>query len=177
MPADGRDSDDDATATDDAATDDAAAATDDAGEYVGEYDKLVRDDVPAVVRADGNRPVTRRVDGREYESYLAAKLREEVEEVLDAIASRDAASVDRDDDGECGGSTRERAESADELLSELADAYAVLDAIAVGRGYSMATVRERAREKADARGGFADGVVLERIHPRTSSDGGRTDEE
>jgi predicted house-cleaning noncanonical NTP pyrophosphatase (MazG superfamily) len=160
-------------ATDDAndATDDANDATDDAddaGEYVGEYDELVRDDIPDVVRADGNRPVTRRVDGREYQRYLAAKLREEVDELLDAFISEDAASAEHDD-----ALVGERDEA---LLGELADVHAVLDAIGDARGHSRTAIRERAREKADARGGFGDGVVLERIDPPTSRDGDAADE-
>jgi predicted house-cleaning noncanonical NTP pyrophosphatase (MazG superfamily) len=159
MPADGHGSDDAANgaATNDDAANGAAMdddATDDADEYVGEYDKLVRDDVPAVVRADGNRPVTRRVDGAEYDHYLAAKLREEADEVGDAVTGRGSAP----------------GESDDELLDELADAHAVLDAIAEARGHSMTAVRERARERADARGEFADGVVLERIDPPASGE-------
>ena len=167
MPGDDHGSDDAAssTARNDDATDD-AATDDDATDDAGEYDKLVRDDVPAVVRSDGNRPVTRRVDGREYDRYLAAKLQEEVDEVLDAFASRDAASTETDDEG--------LDERDDELLGELADVHAVLEATAGARGHSMAAVRDRARAKTDARGGFADGVVLERIDPPAS--GERDDE-
>jgi len=151
MPADDHGSDDAATGErDDAPSDD------ERGEYVGEYDKLVRDDVPAVVRADGNRPVTRRVDGHEYDRYLAAKLQEEVDEVLDATG--------------VGEPDASRNESEDAVLSELADVYAVVAAMAAARGHSMAAVRDRAREKANARGGFADGVVLERIDPPASGD-------
>ena len=167
MPGDGHGSDDAASDT---------ATNDDAGEYVGGYDKLVRDDIPDVVRAGGNHPVTRRVDGREYQRYLAAKLREEVDELLDAFISEDAASAEHDDAlvGE-----REYTlvgERDDALLGELADVHAVLDAIGDARGHSRTAVRERAREKADARGGFADGVVLERIDPPTARDGDAADE-
>jgi hypothetical protein len=53
--------------------------------------------------------------------------------------------------------------------------YAVLDAMATARDHSLTAVRERAREKADARGGFTAGVVLERIDPSPSSDVGVDD--
>lgn len=71
-----------------------------------EYDKLVRDEIPAVIRADGETPVTDTVDGEAYEDRLAAKLREETEEFL-----------------------------ADRETAELADVVAVVDALvdAVGR--------------------------------------------
>jgi predicted house-cleaning noncanonical NTP pyrophosphatase (MazG superfamily) len=204
MPGDDHGSDDAANsaATNDDATDDDAndTVTDDADEYVGEYDKLVRDDIPEVVRADGNHPVTRRVDGREYQRYLAAKLREEVDELLDAFISKDAASAEHDDAvvgerddalvgecddalvGECDDASVGEPDDAsmgerdDALLGELADVHAVLDAIGDARGDSRTAVRERARGKADARGGFADGVVLERIDPPTSRDGDAADE-
>ncbi|WP_323677460.1 nucleoside triphosphate pyrophosphohydrolase [Halorubellus sp. PRR65] len=116
-------------------------------EYVGAYDKLVRDDIPAVVRADGNRPVTRQVDGREYERYLARKLREEADEVVDAVAA--ASESDPVDDAE--------------TLDELADVHAVLEALVATTDHSLRAVVDRAREKAADRGGFEDGVVLERI--------------
>lgn len=129
------------------------ADVDDTSAYVGEYDKLVRDDIPAVVRDDGNRPVTRRVDGAEYETYLAAKLREEAIEYADALDSDEGVAGEREDP-----------------VDELADVYAVLDAIVTASETSMPEtsmddVRARAREKARERGGFDDGVVLERIEP------------
>jgi len=43
-----------------------------------EYDKLVRDRVPEVIRADGERPVTHTVDGEAYGDRLAEKLEEGV---------------------------------------------------------------------------------------------------
>lgn len=143
--------------------------------FVGEYDKLVRDGIPAVVRADGNRPVTRRVDGAEYDRYLAAKVREEADEVVEAVGELDDDDVGPsgddddvglsadDDDANPGG------DDDDAVLDELADVYAVLAATVEARGRSMTAVRERAREKADARGGFADGIVLERIDPSASA--------
>ncbi|WP_227134157.1 nucleoside triphosphate pyrophosphohydrolase [Halorubellus salinus] len=122
--------------------------------YVGAYDKLVRDDIPAVVRADGNHPVTRQVDGREYERYLAGKLREEADELADAVTSEmtgvdgdEHAAIDRDE----------------HTLDELADVHAVLDALVSTTDHSMQDVVSRAREKATDRGAFDDGVVLERI--------------
>ena len=123
-------------------------------EYVGAYDKLVRDDIPAVVRADGNRPVTRQVDGHEYERYLARKLREEADELADAITS-ERTRVDGDEHA---------VSDVDEhTLDELADVHAVLDALVATTDHSMQDVVDHAREKAADRGAFDDGVVLERI--------------
>jgi|GEM_PF-1193297 len=134
-------------------------------QYVGEYDKLVRDDIPAVVRDDGNHPVTRTVDSTEYDRYLAAKLLEEAHEYADALDDSDSTGEKDvlDDDAFPGG---------EDGLDELADAYAVLDAIVAASTATMDDVRERAREKAAERGGFADGIVLERIEASENTDTG-----
>lgn len=103
-----------------------------------EYDKLVRDDIPGVIRADGERPVTRTVDGEELDRYLLDKL---VEEATEA---------------------REAAEDAEESVdAELADLSAVLDALMERRDRDR--IERLRREKAAERGAFADGVVLERV--------------
>jgi predicted house-cleaning noncanonical NTP pyrophosphatase (MazG superfamily) len=60
---------------------DTAGGRDDADETAPtEYDKLVRDEIPRVIREDGATPVTHRVDGTAYERRLAAKLEEEAAE-------------------------------------------------------------------------------------------------
>ncbi len=99
-----------------------------------EYDKLVRDRIPEVIRADGERPVTHTVDGEAYGDRLVEKLEEEVAEFRD---SRDP--------------------------EELADVLAVVHALRAHHDLTreeMAAVRER---KAEERGEFEGGVVLERV--------------
>ena len=99
-----------------------------------EYDKLVRDDIPAVIEADGETPVTRVVDGDAYEERLFEKLDEEVTEL------REEPSAD-----------------------ELADVQEVLAAIQQRLGVDDDEL-ERVREgKAAERGRFEDGIVLERV--------------
>ena len=44
------------------------------------YHKLVRDQVPAIIAADGHQPVTRVLDHGGYEAALRAKLLEEAHE-------------------------------------------------------------------------------------------------
>ena len=103
-----------------------------------EYDKLVRDDVPAVIRAAGERPVTRTVAGEELDRYLLDKL---VEEATEA---------------------REAAGDAEESLdAELADLATVLDTLVERRDRDR--IERLRREKAAERGAFAAGVVLERV--------------
>jgi predicted house-cleaning noncanonical NTP pyrophosphatase (MazG superfamily) len=156
---------------------DPATADGDASQYVGAYDKLVRDEIPAVVREDGNSPVARRVDGDERLRYLAAKLIEEATEYRDAVTAADddveVAGTAADDDFEVAGTAADDGDEAtvalsdgDEVLDELADVHAVLEAILDASDATTADVDARAREKAADRGGFDDGVVLERIEPR-----------
>lgn len=98
------------------------------------YDKLVRDDIPEIIRDNDETPVTRRVDGDEYRDYLAAKLLEEAEEY---------------------------AESRE--LDELADVLEVLEAVREARGVDAEELESIRAEKAEERGGFSEGIVLERV--------------
>ncbi len=99
-----------------------------------EYDKLVRDDIPAVIEADGETPVTHTVDGHEYEQRLFEKLDEETAEL------RDEPSAD-----------------------ELADVFEVLDALRVQLGVDEDELERLREEKAAECGRFDDGIVLDRV--------------
>ncbi|MFD1512569.1 nucleoside triphosphate pyrophosphohydrolase [Halomarina rubra] len=101
---------------------------------VREYDKLVRDDVPDVVEANGQRPVVHTVDGEEYHDRLVDKLDEEVAEY------REDRSVD-----------------------ELADVLEVVFALAEIHGVGKQQLADRRAQKAEERGGFDEGVVLDRV--------------
>lgn len=99
-----------------------------------EYDKLVRDRIPEIIRENGETLVTHRVEGEAYRDYLAAKLLEEADEY---------------------------AESRE--LDELADVLEVLDAIREARDVDTDELDAIRASKAAERGGFADGVVLDRV--------------
>ena len=103
-----------------------------------EYDKLVRDEIPDLIEANGETPVVRTVrDDGEYETYLLAKLKEEVDEYRE----------DRDPE-------------------ELADILEVVRALREFEGLSaddLEAIRER---KAERRGRFAERIVLERVEER-----------
>ena len=99
-----------------------------------EYDKLVRDRIPEVVREDGETPVVHEVDGEAYRDRLAAKLVEEAEEY---------------------------AESRN--VEELADVLEVVDALENALDIEDGELVQRQAEKASKRGRFEDGVVLERV--------------
>ncbi|MFB6235659.1 MAG: hypothetical protein ABEH81_06940 [Halopenitus sp.] len=99
-----------------------------------EYDKLVRDAIPAIIEDDGEQPVVHTVTGAEYERRLDEKLAEEVAEYRD---SRD--------------------------VEELADILEVVHAIREQHGVSVEELQELRERKADERGRFDDGIVLERV--------------
>lgn len=99
-----------------------------------EYDKLVRDDIPAVVRENDEVPVTHVAEGEEYRRRLRDKLCEEAEEF-----------------GEDGDP------------AELADVLEVIAAIRDAEGIEESELRALREEKADERGRFAEGIVLEQV--------------
>ncbi|WP_321112667.1 nucleoside triphosphate pyrophosphohydrolase [Halorussus salinisoli] len=99
-----------------------------------EFDKLVRDRIPDIVRENDETPVTHVADGAEYRERLREKLCEEADEFR---------------------------ESGDP--EELADVLEVLAAIRDAEDVERAELKRLREEKADERGRFDDGVVLERV--------------
>lgn len=108
-----------------------------------EVGKLVRDRVPAMIEADGRRPVVEVLDEARYREALLAKLGEEAAELAAA--------------------------DADGVLDELADLYEVLRALAEQAGMSLAVVAARAAEKGIDRGRFHDRIYLVRVHDRNDA--------
>ncbi|WP_323740446.1 nucleoside triphosphate pyrophosphohydrolase [Halegenticoccus tardaugens] len=106
---------------------------------VREYDKLVRDRIPEIVRENGEVPETHVATGEEYRRRLREKLEEEAAEY------------------------RESGDPA-----ELADVLAVVAAICEAEGIDREALAARRCEKADRRGAFDEGIVLERVR---SADG------
>ncbi|SHH72134.1 Predicted house-cleaning noncanonical NTP pyrophosphatase, all-alpha NTP-PPase (MazG) superfamily [Clostridium collagenovorans DSM 3089] len=95
------------------------------------YDKLVRDRIPEIIKADGKECVTKVVPIEERAELLERKLMEEVNEYLE-----------------------------DKNLEELADVMEVLFGLAKNLGYSEEELIEKRNEKLEARGGFKEGIVL-----------------
>ncbi len=101
------------------------------------YHKLVRDQIPRIIEADGGQPVTCVLDQAGYLAALWAKLMEEAEEA--------------------------RAAPDGQLRSELADVLEVLQALATARDMSWEDVVAEAARKRGERGGFDQGIFLEYV--------------
>ncbi|MVO73642.1 phosphoribosyl-ATP pyrophosphohydrolase [Paeniclostridium sordellii] len=95
------------------------------------YDKLVRDRIPEIIEASGNKCEIEVVSDEVALEYLYKKLNEEVGELLE-----------------------------DKNLDEIADCLEVLFAIGAKYGYSEDEVLGRRNEKKLERGGFKDNLVL-----------------
>ncbi len=98
------------------------------------YEKLVRDKIPEIIKADGREAKTRILNDEEYLTELEKKLREECAEVL--------------------------AERGEHRIEELADVMEVVKALAEAQGSSMAAVENAREKKAKRRGGFAQKIFL-----------------
>ncbi len=95
--------------------------------------KLVRDKIPGIIRAKGDRPVTRVADSAEFHARLGDKLVEEAQEARDA----------------------DRGHQAEELADTLEVVYAMADQIGLTRE-GLEKIRE---DKAAERGGFHDRII------------------
>lgn len=105
------------------------------------YNKLIRDRIPQIIEEQGNRAVTRKLNGQEYLTYLNKKLKEEVDEYLEA-----------DEEG-----------TVDESIEELADILEVMQAISLAKYVPIERLEEMRKEKAAARGTFSKMLVLEKV--------------
>jgi predicted house-cleaning noncanonical NTP pyrophosphatase (MazG superfamily) len=98
------------------------------------YNKLVRDNIPEVIRIKGKVPVTHIADDREYGKKLEEKLQEEVDEFLFAKSEE-----------------------------EYADVLEVLEAIATFRKLDGKTIQEVKKSKAEKTGRFLKRIILDEL--------------
>ena len=106
------------------------------------HNKLVRDKIPEIIRADGHEPVTRMLDDAEMQIEARKKLAEEASEII-----------------ESGGD-----------LNEYADLFAVMQAALAAEGYSWNQLEDAVRQKAVERGAFVDRIYLEKVIKNEYSD-------
>ena len=96
------------------------------------YDKLVRDEIPRIIRESGKRFKVRKLSPEEYAEKLVQKLEEELQEFIE---SRDK--------------------------EELADLLEVIEAVAINLGTSSEEIERIRVSKRRNRGGFVSKILLE----------------
>jgi predicted house-cleaning noncanonical NTP pyrophosphatase (MazG superfamily) len=108
-----------------------------ANEDVVEYNKLVRDKIPAIIERRGERVELAKLSGDALTSALRQKLVEEALEALDA-------------------------KSGDDLIAELADVEEVISGLRHALKVSKAQIEAERLDKLKRRGGFQQGFMLTR---------------
>lgn len=98
---------------------------------IKKYDKLVRDNIPQIIAANGSICRTRVLSPEEYRHRVDEKLDEELAEY-----------------------------HAEPCLEELADLLEVVYAAAEARGYSREQLEKARQEKAEKRGAFRERILL-----------------
>ena len=102
------------------------------------YDKLVRDNIPDIIKSNGEKPITRILNDKEYLKYLLKKDSEELEEVRSA-------------------------NNIEEVKKELGDKLEVLIAIAIFYGFTLEDIINEAKIKKNKNGGFEKRILLEKV--------------
>lgn len=103
--------------------------------FIKLYNKLVRDQIPEIIKSSGKNCNIEIVDNELCLEYLYEKLNEEVNELLD-----------------------------DKNLDEIADVIEVLFAIANKYGYSEEDVLDNRLKKKIDRGGFEKNIILKSVY-------------
>lgn len=101
------------------------------------YNKLVRDKIPEIIRANGEEPITSILSDEEYKIELEKKLMEEYNEVLGA--------------------------SGEERIEELADMLEVMTSLAELENKSLDDILNVADQKREKRGGFKEKIYLKSV--------------
>lgn len=101
------------------------------------YNKLVRDNIPNIIKSKGENPVTRILSESEYKNELERKLYEEYKEVIEAIGS--------------------------DRIEELADMLEVISALAKIENKTLEDVILFAEQKNKKRGAFNEKIFLEKV--------------
>ena len=99
------------------------------------YNKLVRDRIPDIITTSGKKAVTRNLTEAEQIKALQQKLEEEVREYRHASDNQAA-------------------------LEELADILEIIRSLTQIHGADWAQLEDIREQKANERGGFADGIFL-----------------
>ena len=104
------------------------------------FQKLVRDNIPAIIEKNGETCVTRKLSDKEYEDALAEKLKEEVAELLEAYTAKQRSVLD--------------------CAEEISDVMEVLYAMGKTCAVSKREVEQVRSQKAAEKGTFSKRVFL-----------------
>lgn len=100
--------------------------------------KLVRDNIPAIMIAEGKTPETRILDAKSYKKALLAKLDEEVKELKLALQNNNSTNA----------------------IAEIGDVLEVLAAIAHDEAFPTDAIYDQAQEKRERVGAFLNRIQL-----------------
>ena len=101
------------------------------------YNKLVRDNIPEIIKNNGETPIINILDDLRYKEELEKKLYEEYKEVIEASGS--------------------------DRIEELADMIEVIKALAKLEGKTLDDVIEVSNQKVKKRGAFYKKIFLEKV--------------
>lgn len=101
------------------------------------YNKLVRDNIPSIIKKNGGEPYIRVLSEEEYRTELEKKLFEEYNEVLEVTSS--------------------------DRIEELADMLEIISSLAKLENASLEDVIEVMNKKREKRGGFENKIFLEKV--------------
>ena len=102
------------------------------------YNKLVRDNIPNIIKENGQKPIYHTLNDGEYWDALLQKDTEELQEVKEAT-------------------------SKDEVLKELGDKLELIRAMAEYQGFTLDDVIKQADKKKETSGGFQKRLFLETV--------------
>ncbi len=99
------------------------------------YNKLIRNKIPQIIKANGKIPTTRILPEDEYIQELCKKIQEELTEYIEAKTTPDK-------------------------LEELSDLLELINALAQHEGTTLEEINNIRKKKAEERGGFSNRVFL-----------------
>jgi len=109
-----------------------------------EYNKLVRDRIPEIIRESGAEPETRLLSNKEVVKFLGEKFLEESQEIIEAMKSGDQKEVSK----------------------ELSDVLQLIESTSERLGISMESIKKLKEERAESRGAFDKGIFLVRTREK-----------
>lgn len=100
-----------------------------------EYNKLIRDNIPEVIKKSGKEYEIKRLSNDELETYVKTKVNEEIEELLTA--------TERDD-----------------VVNEFADVYEILEKLMEVKNIKFEEIKKAKDHKNNKRGAFKKNLCL-----------------